>query len=555
MPLLRATVVLLVLSVVAVAQEPAAPPPPSGSISGRVTVEKGGPRQVTVLIFRYDRSSMDRKALSSAKADEEGRYHFDGLAAGEYVIAPSALGYVGDLDWRMGYYGRQVSLASGEAIKGVDISLVKGGVVTGRVTDSEGRPVVDENVRLTLVGEDGTRKRAMYVQRGTPSTDDRGVYRIYGIAPGRYLVSVGQAPDDQTGSYRVGEGGYYAKTFHPSASSEDGATAVGVTGGSEARDIDIVVGRRAKSYRAKGRVVDAESGKPVVGARVGRAQVTDTPNGPALTMHIIAYQSDERGEFTIDALMPGRYAAFVSGGADEEKPWEWYGDPALFEVSGDNVDGIEISLHPAVHVSGTVVLEGTTDPALKAKLALMRVGAWTEMPDAVAQSGVNASSQVGPDGAFDVTNVRPGRVSINIWSWPKQKGFELLRVERDGVEQSGAIEVVAGESVRGLRVVLGYGTGTIRGRIEVKGGEVPAGVRFGAVVRRAGLSANPIWTNVDTRRQFLVEGLPPGEYEIKASMFGEGREAKTVTKTVTVANDAEAAITIEIDPKGEGGGE
>lgn len=548
MPLLRATVAILVFATVGVAQEP------SGSISGRVTIEKGGPRHVVVLLFKFDRTSMDRKALSSVKADDEGRYQFDGLAPGAYVVAPSALGYVGDLDWSMGYYGRQVTVASGEAAKGVDISLVKGGVITGRVTDSEGRPVVSENVRLTLVGDDGTRKPGRYAQRGTPTTDDRGVYRIYGVAAGRYLVSVGQAPNEQTGSYRFGEGGYYQKTFHPAAASEDGATAVSVASGSEARDIDIVVGKRAKSFRAKGRVVDADSGKPIVGARVGRGQVVDTPQGPSLTMHIIAYQSDERGEFTIDSLMPGRYAAFVSGGDDDEgPPWEWYGDPALFEVSGEDVNGIEISLHRGVHVSGTVVLEGTTDPALKAKLTLMRVGAWTDTPDAMAQSGVNASGQVGQDGAFEIRNVRPGRVSVNIWSWPKQKGFEIVRIERDGADLSGPFEVAAGETVTGLRVVLGYGTGTIRGRIEVKGGEVPAGARFGAVVQRVGLSGNPIWTTVDARRQFLVEALPPGEYEVKASMFGEGKETKTMTKTVTVTNDSEAPVTIEIDPDGKGG--
>ena len=76
------------------------------------------------------------------------------------------------------------------------MTIVRGGVITGIVRDTGGRPVPGLNVRVLKLGYNAvTGERTL----GAPSTgsvgltDDRGEYRAYGLPPGGYLVVVGAA--------------------------------------------------------------------------------------------------------------------------------------------------------------------------------------------------------------------------------------------------------------------------------------------------------------------------------------------------------------------------
>jgi hypothetical protein len=69
-------------------------------------------------------------------------------------------------------------------------------------------------------------------------TDDRGVYRIYGLAPGSYKVSVGQASSAGSAVSIMGLGGsQYSKTFYPGVQEEAKATIIEQT--AEAGKIEV----------------------------------------------------------------------------------------------------------------------------------------------------------------------------------------------------------------------------------------------------------------------------------------------------------------------------
>ena len=95
-------------------------------------------------------------------------------------------------------------------------------------------------------------------------TDDRGVYRIYGLPEGRYLVSVGYASPERITSSRA----FYPRVFYPNASSESEAKVIEVSEGSEATDVDITVSDPKETRDVSGRVVDADTGQPVEGVRI-----------------------------------------------------------------------------------------------------------------------------------------------------------------------------------------------------------------------------------------------------------------------------------------------
>ena len=115
----------------------------------------------------------------------------------------------------------------------VIITLAKGGVITGRVTDELGLPMIGTQVYLrmvrTLDGQPPGVKTISRVSDRSRLTDDRGVYRLYGLEPGVYIVNVNDAAGDE---------GRDAPTYYPSA-TRDTAAEITVHGGEEVPNIDI----------------------------------------------------------------------------------------------------------------------------------------------------------------------------------------------------------------------------------------------------------------------------------------------------------------------------
>src|SRR6185436_14410459 len=73
----------------------------------------------------------------------------------------------------------------------VKITMVRGGVITGTVTDSKGQPVVGVPVQATPPS--GASALGSFMSGMAVETDDRGIYRIFGLLPGQYVVTAGGA--------------------------------------------------------------------------------------------------------------------------------------------------------------------------------------------------------------------------------------------------------------------------------------------------------------------------------------------------------------------------
>jgi hypothetical protein len=93
-------------------------------------------------------------------------------------------------------------LADGQSIKAVDLKMVKGAVVTGTVYDDTGQPAVGSRVQVLQSRPDFRTGLRSLVAMGSgsgqmgapPFTDNRGVYRIYGLPPGTYVVMAEVSP-------------------------------------------------------------------------------------------------------------------------------------------------------------------------------------------------------------------------------------------------------------------------------------------------------------------------------------------------------------------------
>src|SRR5262249_24032164 len=161
-----------------------------------------------------------------------------------------------------------------------------------------GSPISDLSPSLKVLDDKG-RSTAFAAIPQESRTDDRGIYRIYGLPPGRYLIDFGVAwdgPDHSNHDIFVARGPYPV-TYYPGAPDEAGAKIIEVTPGKEVTGIDISLTKKSL-FKASGTVVDADSGLPITGAVVSHWIFSGGyPAGPVGSVH-----SDSEGRFKIERL-------------------------------------------------------------------------------------------------------------------------------------------------------------------------------------------------------------------------------------------------------------
>lgn len=192
MPYARTLLAALALLAAVQLRETPPPSPPAplgtGAISGVVVDGSSGAPIAGAVVYLgppNQRTGQPRRALT----DERGRFLFRQLGPlpDGYSLGASKQGYLPGTFGPAGGTSR-IPLIDGEWFAAAKIVLSRPSAVSGTITDEHGDPIVGAYVRvLTEVVVAGVTHLA-----GGPAakTDDRGLYRIGGLAPGRYVVTV-----------------------------------------------------------------------------------------------------------------------------------------------------------------------------------------------------------------------------------------------------------------------------------------------------------------------------------------------------------------------------
>jgi hypothetical protein len=170
-------------------------------------------------------------------------------------------------------------------------------VVTGRVVDDTGEPVVGAQVRvlaLRRVGESIAAMAAPGVRVRT--TDDRGEFRLYGLLPGRYFLSASIGADIGTPGRTEG----FAPVYFPSTPDITAAVELSPQVGADITNVHLVL-TRSPTYRVTGVALDA-SGQPATGVLVATSQRS---GGPMTELRRIPVAAD--GAFVVPNVPPGDY--------------------------------------------------------------------------------------------------------------------------------------------------------------------------------------------------------------------------------------------------------
>jgi hypothetical protein len=517
----------------------------TATISGRVTID-GQPAPGVEVILRNNTMTGGRSLPLTATTDAEGRYTLTNVPAGNCHISAYAPAFVSPDQIDPYTFGKAMNIAEGENIEKMDFNLTPGGVITGKVTGTDGKTVIAMMVFAIRVDENGKlldRASHWYSQW---MTDDRGIYRIYGLKPGRYKVKAGSSSEGGRPPVFFNSGGAYSSTFHPDTIEEQQAKIVEVKAGSEIEDVDITLARASKGFSASGRLIESETGKPVAGMTIGYS--INKNGGPVSSS--IGSATNSRGEFKIDQLPLGNYSVFAAPNIQNIVS-EMYSDSASFDITNGDISGLEIKMYRGASISGVAVVEGTKDPAALASLPHVEIMthslSLSPGPENMMQRG---QGTINADGTFKIKGVRPGKVYLNAIPFD-EKALSLLRIEYNGVEVK-EIDVNAGDQITGVRLIFAHGNSVVAGRVEVKGGTLPEGTRMYVNVMRDTVGGNHLGgSEVDSRGKFLIEGIPQGRYKLVLNAWHPEKYSSlnipNIEQVITVGANSRQEVTFVLD--------
>lgn len=516
---------------------------PTGAVAGRITLQGKGKGGI-VIALNKEQAGPQTGPLLKTTSDADGNYRITEVPAGFYRVVTIAPDYVvpevnlNTSGWR----GKSLNLAEGETVNDVDFSLIRGAVITGKVAYSDGRPVIEERVLVTSVRQDPS---APFFSAGSSfQTDDRGVYRVYGLAAGQYKVSVGQPAEGSIGGGGRGRPAL-ERVFYPDVHDANEAKVLDLSEGGEAANIDITVGRSLRGFTAVGLVLDGETNQPVPNVRFGLQRLVGQQRSFIGTGAV----SDQRGEFRIENILPGKYSVSIL----PQPNLQVQADPVTFEVIDQDVSAITVKTSKGASVAGTVVVEGTADKAVLARVARFRLQVYVRiegnLPGGYQQGSLN------PDGSFRIAGLHAGTANFSLTEdFTQPKGFSLARVERDGVAHPRGLEIKPGEQVSGVRIVFTYATGIVRGNVNIANGPLPAGARIMVRLARVGEPSQVLRPQeADSRGHFIIEGVPAGAYDLFVTTFlpSSRQQPPTTKQSVTVADGVvtEVTVTLDLNPK------
>ncbi|HEY0365311.1 MAG TPA: hypothetical protein VGC73_02490 [Pyrinomonadaceae bacterium] len=516
---------------------------PRGSVSGRVTIKEKGVFGVAVALRSFANAN---ERIPRGITDQDGFYRIANVAPGAYEASPSTPAFV-PTDSKESR-GKTVLVGEAENVENIDFTLVRGGVITGRVTDADSRPVIQQQVYVYRADAFEQRRAQpapqVYGAGGAP-TDDRGIYRVFGLLPGRYKVAAGRSDTAFSGGIGLGRSAYI-QVFHPDATDQAKATVIEVGEGTEATNVDITLGRPLQTFTAAGRVVDGEKGLPVPNIRL----VLQRQVGQRVEFVNTVSLSGAEGDFVATGLIPGKYGVFLFSNESTGRRVE----TLTFDVIDQDVSGITIKLIEGASLSGVVIVE-TENKAVITKLFETRLQAMVANPRGTGGGGIgsSATSPIAADGSFYLSGLPGGMVNLTLSSATNPqppKGFGIARIEHDGVVGMRGIQLKDGEHLTGIRVVLSYGNATLRGVVNVENGPLPPGARIWVNLFKAGERPGNIRPSpVDARGHFLMEGIPAGTYEVRATVVEAPQVAspRVAKREITLQDGVITDVTLSIE--------
>ncbi len=551
---MRRLVPALVVIIVAVGL-PAQTSPPSGKagvpdsscvVSGRVVVAADGSPLKSAKVTMVPERREQKEQLYAATTDSDGRFLLKDIVPGRYRFASSHTGFVTQSYKAKGAdEGALLWLRPGEQVSDVLFRMMASGVVTGRLTNEDGEPMVyaqvialQEPSEEALEDEDTPPSGKRQLQTvASVQTDDRGQYRIFGLKPGEYCLKAVDSYEpnlnslEHEGSWiRDILGSEYAPAYYPGVAQASQAEMISVKAGDEVQ-ADFFM-QHTKTAKITGHVMgkDGPATNTWVNLSLIGGEDTRTQRGAT---------TDEKGGFELKGVLPGSYLIVVFQSADDNRVYEPRGQQKV-EVNGEDIDSVMISVGGGISLQGRITVDGANP------LKLERIGIGLTRVD---DEDFGVESSVKKDGTFEIKSVSDGNYSVRVSGLESNWCVKSVRFGGDDVLEKG-VQIEKGGSGGRIEVVVSSRTAQLDGSVS-DGDTAVMGARVHVVAEPETpynrFRAHSIRT--DQTGHFSFSGLAPGKYRVLAryGSAAEGGALKSEPRIVTLSEQDRKTLQLELE--------
>lgn len=553
----------LLFSAGLLAQTPPPPPPPpppparqntardtpfraptgTGTLSGKVVSDESSPRPLrrATVTLRAD----GYRSGWTFVTDETGVFTFKALPAGRYTLSASKPTFVtmpyGAL--KPGRPGQSILLADGETRANIAMKLPKGAVITGTVRDEFGNPVPNTQVQaVRMVMRSGERTQVFSGGASSVRTDDRGIYRAFGLVAGEYTVSTtslfgftdtqrlrrvsatdidaalrsanAATPAAPSATTTEAQGITAAPVFYPGTVIAAQAGTITLAVGEERPGIDITM-QYVASVNVEGRLVGPD-GKVPQAVTLTMMEV----GGSGLARPRFGRPSPTDGKFSFNGLSPGQYVVTARATNTQATNEEDRNAPlfarADVTITGQKVADLVLTLDNGATVGGTVAV----DPSATAAPDFRQISIALE-PMIGKNDIALGVSPVSPDagGKFSIKGVTPGRYRL-VASSRNGGQWNATSATVDGRNALDDGLYVSSADLDGVNVTLTDQATELSGVLQDASGR--SALDFYIIA----FPTDPKFWYQDSRRiktarpgsdgKYLIKNLPPGDYRIAA---------------------------------------
>lgn len=457
-----------------------------GALSGEVTAEDHFGPQANVDLDLFDASGA--RMTIGGRTDATGQFEVGVLPAGQYRLRVDPAFESG---YARKFYGQSptvlegalITVSAGQITTGLDVSIVRGGVVSGTIRDVGGQPLA--GVDLDVFDATGSRI-TLYDADTTPTGD----YLLGPLPPGAYTLRAD--PMAATG---------LAERFNGDTDALGLATPLLVEAGGVHAGVDFTL---QTAGTIAGVVSDGE-GSPIAGIDLDLWEATTRTRLRASATTAVD------GSYVVEGLNPGEYLvradpAEASGLVRTYYPAEISIDFAqsVFVSSGSATNAVDLQLRPGATLSGAVTRpDGLPAEGIDIDVFVAATGGRLEQTALTDAMGRFVLSGI-PAGEF-LVRADPEEIS----------GFAPL-YNGAAIDEDFAtpISLEEGEIRTSIDFALNL-AGTIAGVIRSADGtpipEIDLDVWHADSMTRLGISAE-----TDENGSYRLTGLNPGSYVLRA---------------------------------------
>ena len=484
---------------------------------------------------------------SSTQTDGAGAFSFTNLVAGSYRIGVTKEGFVPVQEGQRHYRttGRPFSVRAGER-RDVHLRLPRLGVITGRIVDDRGAPMVNASVRALSVSM--ARGYRRLESKAEARTDDRGLYRLHSLWPDRYLVCAStfsttpldeaqrlqlqvdraqQSAENATGPAaasvrekvavletrlppRIDPVRGYAPTCHASATGARVPIAIGAGDERAGLDLRLADTRLARIEGAVRGLALGPDREAAIALRNQDEALRDVPE---------VMRVSGEGRFRFWHVPPGRYVMVVTEhpASRNPSPARWLAAAPLV-VTDTDATGVVLEVPKSATVRGEVVLRGRTDPD-PAIVGRVEVRLEPARHDALTSHFGSHVVNADASGHFELPAIPPGSYHLSA----------VLREQPttwfpDSVTLGGrdllvdTLEVTPGQTITGAVATLTQHRGSLAGTVVDASGEPASGAAvlvYPVDERYRTLNAQRLRYAVSSPDgDYVAQGLRPGDYRV-----------------------------------------